>query len=87
MPKEAKVAVENLCPFGCDHTELDEQGYCRHLVGWTDDGKQMEVRERLPSGIGERVLPSRQPVKKGDKIVPREMSSRVYRDDPAPAKV
>lgn len=39
---------QNLCPFGC--TRLDINGYCRHLVGWTQDGKRIEVRERTERG-------------------------------------
>lgn len=28
--------VVNACPFGCEARQLDQHGYCRHLVGFTD---------------------------------------------------
>lgn len=56
----------NFCPFGCDDSGLDENGYCRHLVGFTNDGKGYEPlvrrkgrrvvcvkREMIESGRGE----------------------------------
>ena len=43
---EAKAALEktvaNYCPFGCQGTELDDFGYCHHLLGFTNDKKTME---------------------------------------------
>jgi hypothetical protein len=37
----------NACPFGCGTKDLDEHGYCYHLVGFTVPGndKVMEVFE------------------------------------------
>ncbi len=35
--------VQNHCPFGCTKGELDEYGYCSHLVGFTNDGKTVET--------------------------------------------
>lgn len=32
----------NACPFGCDVKNLDDHGYCRHLIGFTNDGKTYE---------------------------------------------
>ncbi len=32
----------NACPFGCDVRNLDDFGYCRHLIGFTTDGKLYE---------------------------------------------
>lgn len=32
----------NLCPFGCQDHHLNEHGICRHLVGYTVDGKTYE---------------------------------------------
>lgn len=75
VTKQVKVpGLQNLCPFGCEDDQLDEWGYCRHLVGFTNDNKIMELRQR--GSPKERV-------KKSDIIVPREPSSRVYRDVPA----
>ncbi len=30
---------DNHCPFGCERADLDEFGYCKHLVGFTNDAK------------------------------------------------
>jgi hypothetical protein len=32
-------AVKNHCPFGCPDSEMDEHGYCKHLVGFTNGSK------------------------------------------------
>ena len=29
--------VVNACPFGCENDDLDEQGLCGHLVGYTNN--------------------------------------------------
>lgn len=40
--------VENHCPFGCRDIDLDgDTGYCRHLVGFTNDGKIGELLQRV----------------------------------------
>jgi hypothetical protein len=36
------TSVENYCPFGCCLADMDENGACRHLVGFTNDGKTYE---------------------------------------------
>lgn len=39
--KKGQVVI--FCPFGCVHgADLDEYGYCRHLVGFTNDKKTYE---------------------------------------------
>jgi hypothetical protein len=35
----------NFCPFGCNDDELDEQGYCFHLIGFSPDGRKLERNE------------------------------------------
>ncbi len=40
--KAVSGAKVNACPFGCEDVELDENGYCRHLVGFTEDKKHYE---------------------------------------------
>jgi hypothetical protein len=32
--------VVNACPFGCPNEDLDDHGYCRHLVGFTVPGDE-----------------------------------------------
>ena len=39
----------NLCPFGCQEEHLDEHGYCRHLVGFTNNGQTYEPMRRDPN--------------------------------------
>lgn len=75
----------NFCPFGCDLSDLDDHGYCSHLVGFSNDGKVMEpfVVEKGKKVVkGDRL----QPVLKGDKLVQITTSSRVYRDIQEKAK-
>lgn len=38
---------KNWCPFGCPDDELDEYGYCYHLIGFTNDKKRIELMKRL----------------------------------------
>jgi len=40
----------NFCPYGCEDGDLDEHGYCRHLVGFTNDGKLFEPMYRTEGG-------------------------------------
>lgn len=71
----------NFCPFGCTMDDIDDHGYCDHLVGFTNDGKQMEPM--VKDGVtGRRVVMGAQkkPVQKGDVLVPISISQRVYRD-------
>ena len=62
------VDQRNHCPLGCMDAQLDEHGYCCHLVGFTNIGKFMETvsrndRGRVCVGLG------KQPVPKGAKLV------------------
>ena len=49
--KNSQKNTVNACPFGCQLEDLDDQGYCHHLVGFTcwgpqgEDKKMMEVFE------------------------------------------
>jgi hypothetical protein len=43
-------AKVNACPFGCTPSHLDENGYCRHLVGFTNDGQFYEPMIRGTDG-------------------------------------
>jgi hypothetical protein len=37
--RQALGEIINYCPFGCPKEDLDEYGYCRHLVGFTNEPK------------------------------------------------
>lgn len=44
---EADGTKKNYCPFGCTKEALDEYGYCRHLIGFSADGKTFEPIRQL----------------------------------------
>lgn len=70
----------NLCPCGCDEKDLNEHGYCKHLVGFTVEGKVIELREANPApAILERTGFKTEPVREDDILVPITSTSRVYR--------
>ncbi len=84
--------VVNFCPFGCEDRDLDDHGYCRHLVGFTNDkSKGYEpmvwdamrqarvVRVRMEPGADGKQTPMLEPCQKGDQFVQISISSRVYR--------
>jgi hypothetical protein len=78
--------VVNACPFGCDVGDLDEHGYCRHLVGFTPPGRK-DVFEFMPpaeagTGILRRAVDGNdvRQVRGSDKLVRITTSHRVYRD-------
>jgi hypothetical protein len=81
--RASKGEKVNFCMFGCDDSDLDDNGYCRHVVGFTKDGKVMEPF-LPPDGSGRRkVLGSRpEPILPGDKLVRITTDSRVYREQP-----
>jgi hypothetical protein len=76
----------NVCPFGCRDEELDEHGYCDHLVGFTNDKKVYEAMEwdeihgrrivRGNKGLKRKDCPQ---VKGSDILVQISCSWRVYR--------
>lgn len=77
----------NYCPYGCTLAQHDENGYCRHLIGWTNDGEKIEVRHFHPETKAE--LQTRHDSENpahfrlpGDIIVEtNSTSSRVYRGE------
>jgi hypothetical protein len=71
----------NACPFGCAEGDLDDYGYCHHLVGFTDAAERKTV-ECLVIARGRRAVDGRkrEPVLRSDKIVVITTSARVYRD-------
>lgn len=81
---QALGTVVNHCPMGCALEDLDEYGYCPHLVGFTNDGKVVETvqpvmkkdpdsKEMVPTGdkhvSGSRKRGHLDSVKPGDKLV------------------
>lgn len=75
-PREKAI----LCPFRCTHKDVNPHGYCKHLVGFTEDGRTIEMRELV--GTRERCGHLTDEVKASDVIVPMATTtSRVYRKD------
>lgn len=72
----------NACPFGCQVPDLDENGYCRHLVGFADGDLTKFEPLRGPNEFGHRVVDGSdpQPVLRSDRLVRITTSYRVYRD-------
>jgi hypothetical protein len=71
---------ENHCPFHCKDEELDEYGYCYHLIGFSNDKKTLEPRkplirldkDRVPYDTGFQTVlggKKKQAVEVGDKFV------------------
>lgn len=94
MKKKAKQTTGekvNACPFGCTLDDLDNNGYCDHLVGFTNDKKGMEPmifdpehdRRNVKVAMvreGKNLVPKLEPCLKGDKFVQISTSYRVYRN-------
>jgi hypothetical protein len=40
----------NFCPYGCEDYQLDEHGYCNHLIGFTNDKKLFEPMVKVKGG-------------------------------------
>jgi hypothetical protein len=82
----------NFCPFGCPDSEIDDFGYCRHLVGFTLDKKTYEPMVMDQNGRrivqvptekrNGKIVPVLSKVEKGDQFVEITSSYRVYRDLP-----
>lgn len=45
----------NACPFGCEFRHLDDHGYCRHLIGFSNDQRHFEPMVKDPV-TGRRVV-------------------------------
>jgi hypothetical protein len=74
----------NGCVFGCQDHELDDNGYCAHLVGFYDKGNTYEPR--VVRKKDKRIVVSgaaRQPMKKGFVLVRITTCARVYSPEPA----
>lgn len=80
LVKGDKGSRTSFCPYGCTPEDLDENGYCRHLVGFSSDDKTMEPMVMDERGRRVVVGSKREPLRKTDKLVLITVSSRVYRD-------
>lgn len=74
----------NFCPFGCEDADLDDHGYCKHLVGFTNDQKTYEPMRESKNADGSagprKVYGSEsKQVLKTDQLVQITTSYRVYR--------
>ncbi len=45
---------QNHCPKGCQTSDLDDMGYCKHLAGFTNDGKVMEPLVKVDRTTSEK---------------------------------
>lgn len=88
--KASGGVVAEACPYGCKPDDgMDDLGYCRHLVGFSNDQKTYEPLVRMPNGMRRIQLPRNSRGKplplpekqKGDKFVRISTSYRVYRED------
>lgn len=86
--RKSNGALVNGCPFGCGHEDLDKRGYCRHLVGFTNDGEVLEPLVRTGEDevkvVGPGLKDKPKKVQPGDVLVKITTSSRVYRQVPGP---
>lgn len=85
--------IINACPFGCRDEQLDEQMYCKHLIGFTDmaDSEVFYPMVNRPALVKDgKVIGSKRhrfvdgddpkELMPGDKIVTISVSHRVYRN-------
>lgn len=83
----------NFCPFGCSDDELDSNGYCDHLVGFTNNPKKgyeplvfdeafghRRVKPKIVKIRGRKSKIVLEPCQPGDKYVRITTDYRVYRD-------
>lgn len=79
LTRKSQGEVANFCPFGCEDHELDENGWCGHLVGFYNGGNTYEPRIRRKAD--RRIIVSgkaRLPMQKGFKLVRITTTARVY---------
>ncbi len=68
MQQKAKALTGqkvNVCPFGCVMKELDEHGYCRHLVGFCElipgvPQERLLMEPMIMDNKGRRIVQCRQ---------------------------
>lgn len=80
----------NVCPFGCDDTQVDDRGYCGHLVGFYKRGNTYEPRVLKPLYKGSKtkieITSGETPklMKNGFQLVRITTDARVYSPTPNP---
>ncbi len=83
----------NFCPYGCGDEDLDSNGYCDHLIGFTNDPKKgfepltydaayghRRIKPKTEKTRGGRTKVVLEKVEKTDKLVRITVDYRVYRD-------
>ncbi len=75
----------NFCPYGCEAHELNDNGYCHHLVGFTNGGKFYEPRVINDTGREQVDGKNKVPLKKGMTLEEITVSARVYSKKGNPA--
>lgn len=79
LKNKGSGTVVNFCPFGCEDHQLDENGWCAHLIGFYNGGNTYEPRIRRKSD--KRIIVSgkaRLPMEKGFVLVRITTTARVY---------
>ena len=67
------IVTMSQCPFcGCHE--------CHHWIGWTEDGRTIELNRSHPAPAGHRGRFTK-PLRSTDQIVTTGVSARVYRPD------
>ena len=81
LQRRSMGAKINFCPYGCENKDLDDHGYCKHLVGFTTD--RIDFEPRRYDDVWNRYIvdgSKKQPIQKTDHIERITSTYRVYRD-------
>lgn len=75
----SKGDVVNFCPYGCEDHQLDENGYCGHLIGFVNAGqKYYEPRVNDATGQVGAFGSNKKPMEKKFHVVWGTTTGRVY---------
>lgn len=83
LQRKSQGEVINFCPFGCQDHQLDDHGYCGHLVGFYNGGSTYEPRKVRKKD--KRIIVAgdqRQPMRNGFVLVRITTTARVYSPEP-----
>lgn len=83
LSRKSLGEIVNFCPFGCSNDNLDELGFCGHLVGFYNGGQTYEPRipQKTKAGRVMRIITDgskRCPMKQGYRLVKITTTARVY---------